>query len=110
MRRNFHAFFHKGYACREQAIAALDLHQAKPAAADFRQPVEVTKSRNQNPRVAGGIENRLFRTCTHVRPVDEKCFDAVHWTHAGTSAGEPISQTPARHLFSSMCSRYSSLK
>ena len=65
---------------------------------------------NRDAGFAGGFEDCLFRPSAYVGAIDDECFDAVDRAHADTSAAEPISQTPARQRFSSMCSIYSSLK
>src|ERR1039458_6612633 len=67
----------------------------------------MAKRRNIDVVLPRHLQNRLAPQSTHFLFVDDECFNFHRVTHANTSAGTCMLQTPAGQRLCSMCSIYS---
>src|ERR1700733_6236027 len=105
---DFHSFFDRSDTGRQQLVLALDFDEAEAAGADVRQAVHFAEPRDEDAVLASNVENRFVVPPAEVAAIDPESLDRGR-AHAVSPTGCAL-QTPAGHLCSSICARYSSAK
>src|ERR1035437_5694644 len=107
---DLHAFLDGSDTGGQKLVASFDLDQAHAAGANLAEAVHVAKGGDVDIVFPRDFKDCLASARADFLFVDYQSFDVLIGTHANTSTGASILQTPAGQRLLTMCSMYSCLK